>query len=723
MLKRFKSKKNLPGLNRIIFAFRNIALFYLVFNTYNHFKVELNIFYLCITFLTAAACSYFTYKIKLRLIPAIIVLIIIPYILRAGIFLCLNIIIYFQNTPQNDLLFFYFDINFFPMLIPWALICLFNALALRFRNFIPIEIVLNVLFLILVFITEIDFHIKLMHPTVFAISIAFFILIEISILYLINKKELENKHADYKHVLTFLPLVLFVLFLVFIFVISEFNKGMVQTGGGLIGPTLFRFDFTSYITLQSEIEQSDELVMLFRKNGHAEKMLLRRFVLSGYKESEGFSQITDTSIENIQLTVPDKTTVFEDPEYLKRADVNQEYFIVNFDPNSLLGLNYPVKSTPFKNWDSSSFIRIFSVDSKISEATEENLKEITTPVMKGSLLDFYTDFSNDEKIRELALEITKNEFAYYDKVNAINDYLKNNYYYSLKPGIAEDGNQLYHFLFRNNHTINNTEEDTQMKGKGYCSYFAFAMTLMARSIGIPSRVALGFLVPPNSNILNFYEIRRYQAHAWVEVFFNDYGWIEFDPTSGLIAPGEEFQIAAGPDWQILSGLIEEILSNELIEDSRETSENDNDYSEVIAIILNSIKYIINYWYLTIPIIYILLMFLLKYYNFFAFKISKKPEDKIKHLYYYSFKMLKSCGIIKIPNESLIEFSSRIYSNKSISINGFTEVYLKTIFAESITDRDLTKANKTFKHFQKEFKKNISVFLRIIGFFNPFGVKR
>jgi transglutaminase-like putative cysteine protease len=65
---------------------------------------------------------------------------------------------------------------------------------------------------------------------------------------------------------------------------------------------------------------------------------------------------------------------------------------------------------------------------------------------------------------------------------------------------------------------------------GYCQYFAGAMALMLRYLGIPARVAVGFAggqYDPNQHLWN---ITDREAHAWVEVWFNGYGWLPFDPT-------------------------------------------------------------------------------------------------------------------------------------------------------------------------------------------------
>jgi hypothetical protein len=72
---------------------------------------------------------------------------------------------------------------------------------------------------------------------------------------------------------------------------------------------------------------------------------------------------------------------------------------------------------------------------------------------------------------------------------------------------------------------------------GYCQYFAGAMALMLRYLGIPARVAVGFAggqYDPNQHLWN---VTDREAHAWVEVWFKGYGWLPFDPTpAGAGAP-------------------------------------------------------------------------------------------------------------------------------------------------------------------------------------------
>jgi hypothetical protein len=327
-------------------------------------------------------------------------------------------------------------------------------------------------------------------------------------------------------------------------------------GGGLLESSLFRFDFSDYLSLESSISMKRDLVFLMRLEGPGEDWRIRRFVLSAFDGEKGFFRDGEAFPEAPGLAagaalVGESPRSWDDgPDYENRERMEQEYYLVNFDAGAFLGLNRPVGVTPYENWDSSSFSRIYAVDSEISRAwgwelmDDEALPADAEP--NAAFLEYYSRWNGDEALKDLAEEITAGRYGYYARVKALEEYLQDEYYYSLEPGSAPDGNQLNYFLFD--------------AGKGYCSYFAFAMTMLCRSLGIPARVALGFWVPANAEILNFYPVRADQAHAWVEVYFPRFGWIEFDPTSTTPAPGEEYPFSS-PSPEELEGYLKEILEN------------------------------------------------------------------------------------------------------------------------------------------------------------------
>lgn len=74
--------------------------------------------------------------------------------------------------------------------------------------------------------------------------------------------------------------------------------------------------------------------------------------------------------------------------------------------------------------------------------------------------------------------------------------------------------------------------------KGYCEFFASAMVMLLRELGIPARYVLGYL-PGQEQDDGSWRVEASAAHAWVEVYFAGHGWVEFDPTPGNAENGQE----------------------------------------------------------------------------------------------------------------------------------------------------------------------------------------
>jgi protein-glutamine gamma-glutamyltransferase len=126
----------------------------------------------------------------------------------------------------------------------------------------------------------------------------------------------------------------------------------------------------------------------------------------------------------------------------------------------------------------------------------------------------------DPRVKKLAEDITAHSTSDYDKATDIRRYLIANYAYTLNLTSAGK-DPLAYFLFT--------------RRAGHCEYFATAMTIMLRAVGVPARYATGFLPGEYNDVGGDYIIRGSDAHAWVEVYFSGYGWLTFDPTP----PGNE----------------------------------------------------------------------------------------------------------------------------------------------------------------------------------------
>ncbi len=122
----------------------------------------------------------------------------------------------------------------------------------------------------------------------------------------------------------------------------------------------------------------------------------------------------------------------------------------------------------------------------------------------------------DPRVPELAAQVTDPALSDYDKAAAIEKYLQTTFSYTLQLPPTHQADPLAHFLFE--------------RKQGHCEYFASAMAVMLRTLKIPSRVVTGFKTNEFNDVTSQYVIRASDAHAWVEAYFPERGWITFDPT-------------------------------------------------------------------------------------------------------------------------------------------------------------------------------------------------
>ncbi|HZQ29052.1 MAG TPA: transglutaminaseTgpA domain-containing protein [Acidimicrobiales bacterium] len=128
------------------------------------------------------------------------------------------------------------------------------------------------------------------------------------------------------------------------------------------------------------------------------------------------------------------------------------------------------------------------------------------------------------RVVRTAQQVTAGASMPYAKAKALQDWFRNNFTYDLRVPPGHDENALERFLF--------------VTRRGYCEQFAGAYAAMARALGLPSRVAVGF-TPGELGSDGLYHVRGLNAHAWPEVWLNGFGWVAFEPTPGRGRPGAE----------------------------------------------------------------------------------------------------------------------------------------------------------------------------------------
>jgi transglutaminase-like putative cysteine protease len=159
----------------------------------------------------------------------------------------------------------------------------------------------------------------------------------------------------------------------------------------------------------------------------------------------------------------------------------------------------------------------YTVESRVIDATARDLAapQPPQPDVDRRYLDLPQSFSPD--VAAEAHRITENATTAFDKALALQDWFRSTggYVYTLEvPELQPDTDQLEDFVLRDK--------------RGYCQQFSAAMAAMARAIDIPARVAVGFTSGTLTN--GRFEVRARDAHAWPELWFENVGWVRFEPT-------------------------------------------------------------------------------------------------------------------------------------------------------------------------------------------------
>lgn len=253
-----------------------------------------------------------------------------------------------------------------------------------------------------------------------------------------------------------------------------------------------------------------------------------------YDQYTGNGWLSSNPIQN--RTLPAGATIQQNPPLKSRALLPQKVTVLESRGNYLVGAAQPVQ------FNRPAILQLFSsspasannvvaaiaqqilvpgsqytVMSNVSTATAEQLREAGR--------DYPTDIRErylalpriPRQVRHLAWRLTARESTPYDKATAVESYLKTLTYSLDVPVPPANRDNVDYFLF--------------VTRTGYCDYFASAMAVLLRSVGIPSRVVSGYATGQKQSN-GTYLVQDANAHSWTEVYFPEYGWIPFDPSAG-----------------------------------------------------------------------------------------------------------------------------------------------------------------------------------------------
>ena len=181
----------------------------------------------------------------------------------------------------------------------------------------------------------------------------------------------------------------------------------------------------------------------------------------------------------------------------------------------------------------------YRVESSVPRLTADQLRRAAPPTTdRAGLRRFLGLPPISDRVRLLAGRVAGDprSTSPFDQAIALQQFFRSQFTYDLGARPGHDGRALENFLFGSR--------------RGYCEQFAGAYAVMARAVGLPSRVAIGF-TPGERGRDGRYHVRALNAHAWPEVYLEGFGWVAFEPTPGRGAPGASYsgvpEAQASPD--------------------------------------------------------------------------------------------------------------------------------------------------------------------------------
>lgn len=223
-------------------------------------------------------------------------------------------------------------------------------------------------------------------------------------------------------------------------------------------------------------------------------------------------------------------------------ELNQQFKIANLGgpwlPAAYQALSVSGSDTS-ADLSSSSIVAQGTVGSGVSYSVTSNIPQPSSADLASAppatRFDHYLKLTGvSDAVRQIAQTWTKDKATPYDKVLAISQQLRRfRYDESVDPG--HSGDDLLEFLTKTR--------------AGYCEQFSASMAVLARSLGIPSRVAVGFISGDYDPVRGSFSVSTTHAHAWPEIYFSGIGWVPFEPTprGGLAPPSYAGGFESAPE--------------------------------------------------------------------------------------------------------------------------------------------------------------------------------
>lgn len=525
--------------------------------------------------------AYTLHSTKLRFVIPFGVLILILYLAYHGI----------SSFPSSEFDTYHvanrFRINASIFVLGWSI-----GFGLSRWRYFPIffaTILITITSIILAGIGELSVNvlIKLLFPVVFYF---FYILFIKELLHNVKQQQSQHFGKMLLRAFSFSALLLLLFWLSLQFLQSKFDQIENEIGNAasqennpddsmLNKDATDHFDMKDYTQLKPSLGQSEQLLFCayidnFFAEGIPNPQYITLYHLNKYNvKLESFEVDPDGPANDLYL--PDPTTI---PPYFIDMDssvlvndkmeksiklVETNIYTCQLSPDVFVAPSTAFSCQPIsvEKEFSEQYEHAYTVTSEVSELNSAYfVYNVKDPVIQqfqaaryselrkannyddepADFIEYYTQLPKGkifDSIIDLSNKLTKGKKTTIDKVLSIRDHFlsrdesgKQVFEYTLTPGSPTDPNipdasLLYNFLFRTN--------------KGYCTYFAASTFFLLRAQGIPVRLVTGFSTINRSyNNPGWYWYYADQAHAWNQVYFPEYGWMDFDFTISNEEAGE-----------------------------------------------------------------------------------------------------------------------------------------------------------------------------------------
>jgi transglutaminase-like putative cysteine protease len=179
--------------------------------------------------------------------------------------------------------------------------------------------------------------------------------------------------------------------------------------------------------------------------------------------------------------------------------------------------------------DAITTVTSYTVDYETLDPTAHQLNAASLLPPPASITDKYAHVPDEvpDSVGDLARQVTDDGDTLFEKASLLQSWFREpgNFRYDLTAAYGYGYGALGQFLEQK---------------RGFCQQFAATMAIMARTLGIPSRIAVGFLQPFDQDNSGNYIMTTKDVHAWPELYFEGIGWVRFEPTPGRSAPFPDY---------------------------------------------------------------------------------------------------------------------------------------------------------------------------------------